>query len=113
MPYIGVLQTGDVDEAIALAEKYIKQGRHIMTNRIGGLLTPESEIQFMEQDPEGYVRAMNEHDPVEYEVHVEYRDWKDCDRTHGNCPVHDFQLEANQYPGLCDRCQYYMPKEDK
>jgi hypothetical protein len=71
MTYIGVLQTGDVDEAIALAQRYIREGRHILCKRVDFSMTPERERGFMEQYPEQYVQAMNEHDPIEYEVHVE------------------------------------------
>ena len=67
MVFVGILQTGDVDEALELAQRLVAEGQHIRCNRIG--LTPEQEIELMERDPEGYVYAMNEHDPVEYEVH--------------------------------------------
>jgi len=70
MTYVGILQTGDIDEALELAQRLVSEGRHILTNRIG-FTNPEQELILMEQDPEGYVYAMNEHDPIEYEVSVE------------------------------------------
>lgn len=72
MSFIGVLQTGDVDEAITVARKYLAEGRHILCDRVSFELTPELERQFMEGNPGQYQMAMNEHDPIEYEVYVEF-----------------------------------------
>lgn len=72
MTFIGVLQTGDADEAIALAEKYISEGKHILCNRVSFEMTPEMEREFMETNPEQYVMAMMEHEPIEYEVYVDF-----------------------------------------
>jgi hypothetical protein len=69
--FIGVLQTGDIDEAIALAKRYVSEGKHILCDRVSFEMTPEFERDFMEQDPEGYYYAVREHEPIEYEVYVE------------------------------------------
>ncbi len=110
MTYEGVLQTSDGEEAVELAQRLVAGGRHIRCNRIG-FTNLKQELELMEKDPDGYVQAMNEHDPVEYEVYVELRDWRNCNRV--GCPVIIDDLKANRYPGLCDRCQYYEPKDDK
>ncbi len=72
MTIIGVLQTGDADEAIALAKKYISEGKHIHCHRVSYEMTPEAERAFMEQDPTEYYYAMREHEPIEYEVYVDF-----------------------------------------
>ena len=108
MTYIGVLQTPDIDEAIAVAEEHMAKGRHIMAKCVV-FMREEDELRLMEQDPEGYVLAMNEHWPIEYEIHVDFNDWMTCQRV--GCPVIIDDLKDDKYPGLCGRCQYYEPKE--
>lgn len=71
MNYIGILQTGDVDKAISLAEELVRQGRHVLCHRVSFEMTPEAERRFMEQDPEDYYYAVREHEPIEYEVYVD------------------------------------------
>ena len=66
--FIGVLQTGDVDEAILTAEKYRAKGKPIMAKRVEFPL-PE---RFFAEDP----ALLTEHAPIEYEVHVDFEPWR-------------------------------------
>ena len=112
MNFIGVLQTEDINEALAVADKYMAEGRHIITKRVDFSLNPQVERDFMERFPEQYPNAMNEHFTVEYEVSVGIREWTDCDRTNV-CPVIIDDLESNKYPYMCDRCQYFNEEKVK
>ena len=66
--FIGVLETGDIDEAIIAAEKYRAMGNRILARRMEHPL-PE---RFFGEDP----GRVFEHAPIEYEVHVDFEPWR-------------------------------------
>ena len=66
--WCGVLQTGDVDDALATVGNHILAGRHIEVRRHEYKIWPE-EIE--------HARKFGhplEHEAIEYEVYVEFED---------------------------------------
>ena len=66
MTYIGVLQTGDVDDALATVGNHLFKGHHIMTARHEYPIGPEERERLAKGFP-------IEHEPIEYEVYVEFK----------------------------------------
>lgn len=64
MTLIGVLQTGDVDEAIECAQTHVAKGEHILVSRHEYSITVGEVRESLEHS-----RPL-EHEPIEYEVWV-------------------------------------------
>lgn len=65
MTYTGVLQTGDIDEAMMVALKYMSQGHHILASRHEYAVSVGEVRESLEHS------HPLEHEPIEYEVWVE------------------------------------------
>ena len=64
MTWHGVIQTGDVDDAIATAGNHIMAGHPIHVKRFEHRIGPEEEERLAKGFP-------IEHEPIEYEVHAD------------------------------------------
>jgi len=71
MTYTGVLQTGDIDEAMMVALKYMGQGHHILASRHEYAETPDSARPSYILSDRTWELMKHEHEPIEYEVWVE------------------------------------------
>ena len=71
---IGVIQTGDVNDAIATAEKYLRAGGHILVSRHEYNNTDTDEdIEKSEEYrlSDGHFGRPLGHEAIEYEVYVD------------------------------------------
>jgi hypothetical protein len=70
--FTGVLQTGDIDEALECAQEHVAKGEHILVSRHEYKLWPEELEKYEEYRlSDGHFGHPLEHDAIEYEVWVD------------------------------------------
>lgn len=72
MTFTGVLQTGDIDEALECAQEHVAKGEHILVSRHEYTIWPEEAEKAEEHRlSDGFYGRPLEHEPIEYEVWVD------------------------------------------